>query len=49
MSENIIDTEIEKVSAEDPLNMLRTTSNVTTFVSEIPNIVNEENITVATW
>ena len=47
MSENIIDTEI--IDAEDPLNMLRTTSNVTTFVSEIPNIVNEENITVATW
>ena len=35
--------ETEFISVEDPLNMHRTTSNETTLVSEIPNIINDEN------
>ena len=35
--------ETEFISVEDRLNMHRTTSNETTLVSEIPNIINDEN------
>ena len=34
-------------SVEDPLNMHRTASNKTNLVSEIPNIINEENVIAA--
>ena len=40
-------SETEFASVEDPLNMYRTTSNGTTLVSEIPNTINEENVTIA--
>ena len=39
--------ETEFASVEDPLNMYRTASDETTLVSEIPNIINEENVTIA--
>ena len=42
MAENINDrSKAEFASVEDPLNMHRTASNETTFVSEIPNIIND--------
>ena len=42
MAENINDrSKTEFASVEDPLNMHRTASNKTTFVSEIPNIIND--------
>ena len=34
-------------SVEDPLNMYSATSNEITLVSEIPNIINEENVVIA--
>ena len=37
----------EYASVEDPLNMHRTASNETNLVSEIPNIINEENVIAA--
>ena len=40
-------SETEFASVEDPLNMYRTASNGTTLVSEIPNTINEENVTIA--
>ena len=40
-------SEAEYVSVEDPLNMHRTATNETTLISEIPNIINEENIIIA--
>ena len=46
-SENRNDTKTECASVEDPLNMHRTASNETTLVSEIPNIINEENVLIA--
>ena len=33
-------------SVEDPLNMHRTISNKTTLVSEIQNIINDENVII---
>ena len=36
-------SETEFASIEDPLNMYRTASNQTTLMSEIPNMINEEN------
>ena len=47
VSENRNDTETEYASVEDPLNMCRTASNETTLVSEIPSIINEENVVIA--
>ena len=46
-SENRNDTETECNSVEDALNMHRTASNETTLVSEIPYIINEENVLIA--
>ena len=40
-------SETEFASVEDPLNMYRTASDETTLVSEIPNIINEKNVTIA--
>ena len=39
-------SETEFASVEDLLNMYRTTSNETTLVSEISNIINEENVII---
>ena len=47
MSENMNDNKIGYASVEDPLNIHRSTSNDTTLVSEIPNIINEENVITA--
>ena len=47
MIKNRNGTETEYVSVEDPLNMRRTASNDTNLVSEIPNIINEENVIIA--
>ena len=44
---NVNKTETEYVSVEDPLNIHRTTSNETSLVSDIPNIVKDENIIIA--
>ena len=46
MSENMNDTEIEYVSVKDPVNIHRSASNDTTLVSEVPNMVNEENVII---
>ena len=40
-------SETEFASFEDPLNMYRIASNETTLVSEIPNMINEENVIIA--
>ena len=40
-------SEIEFTLVEDPLNMHRTSSNETTLVSQIPNIINKENVIIA--
>ena len=49
MTENVnyIRSETEFASVEDPLNMYRTAPNETTLASEIPNIINEENVIIA--
>ena len=48
ITENINDrTETEFASVEDPLNMHRTASNETTLVSEILNIISDENVIIA--
>ena len=49
MTKNVNDTRsrTEFASFEDPLNMHRTASNETTFVSEIPNIIDEKNVIIA--
>ena len=48
MTENINDRcETVFYSVEDLLNMLITASNETTLVSEIPNIIHEENVIIA--
>ena len=39
--------EAEYASVEDPLNMHRTATNETTLISDIPNIINEENVIIA--
>ena len=46
---DISDIEIKReyASVQDPLNMHRTVSNETILVSEIPNIINEENLIFA--
>ena len=41
-------SETEFASVEDPLNMCKTASKETILVSEIPNIINEENVIIAT-
>ena len=47
MTENINDrSESKFASVEDPLNMYRTASNEITLVSEIPNIINDENVII---
>ena len=43
----IISNETEYGSVEDPLSMHRTGSNETALVSEIPSIVNDENVIIA--
>ena len=49
-TENINDrSETEFALVEDPLNMQRTVSNKTTLVSDIPNIINDENVIIAPW
>ena len=40
-------SEAEYASVEDPLNMHRTATNEITLISEIPNIINEENVIIA--
>ena len=40
-------SETEFASVEDTLNMHRTASNETTLVSDIPNIINEEDVIIA--
>ena len=48
MTENINDrSETEFALLEDHLNMQRTASNETSVVSEIPNMINEENVVIA--
>ena len=49
MTKNVNDTRsrTEFASFEDPLNMHRTASNEATFVSEIPNIIDEKNVIIA--
>ena len=48
MTENIIDrSKTDFASVEDPLKMHRTASNEATLVSEIPNIINEENVIIS--
>ena len=47
ITENINDRNVTVGSVEDPLNMHRTASNETILISEIPNIINEENVTIA--
>ena len=48
MTENINDrSKTEFASDEDPLKMHRTASNEITLVSEIPNIINNKNNTIA--
>ena len=39
-------SEVEYVSAEDPLNMHRNATNETTLISEIANIINEKNVII---
>ena len=47
-TKNINDrSETEFASVEDPLNMHRIASNETTLVSDIPNIINDENVIIA--
>ena len=45
--ENVNESETEYASVEDPLNIQRTASNETTLVSDIPNIVSNQNIITA--
>ena len=40
-------SETEFASVEDPLNIHRTASYETTLVSEIPNIINDKNVIIA--
>ena len=48
VTENINDrSETESASVENPLNTHRTASNETTLVSEISNIINDENVITA--
>ena len=43
----IISNENEYGSVDDPLSMHRAGSNETTLVSEIPDIINDENVIIA--
>ena len=45
--ENVNESETEYASVEDPPNIHSTASNETTLASDIPNIVNNENIIIA--
>ena len=49
MRENInhIESRTEYASVEGPLNMHRTSSNKTTLISEIPNVINNQNVIIA--
>ena len=47
MSESRNVAETEHVSVEVPLNMYRTASNETDLISKTPNVINEENFTIA--
>ena len=40
-------SEAEYASVKDPLNMNRTATNETNLISDIPNIINEENVIIA--
>ena len=44
--ENVNESEKEYASVEDPLDMHRTASNETTLISNIPNIVSNQNIII---
>ena len=44
---NHIESRTEYASVEGPLNMHRTASNKTTLISEIPNVINEQNVIIA--
>ena len=44
VKENVNESKTEYASVEDPLNIHRTVSNETTLVSDIPNIVSNQNI-----
>ena len=47
MTKNINDrSETEFASVEDPLNLYRNASNEANLVSEIPNIINDENVII---
>ena len=39
-------SEAEYASVKDPLNMNRTATNETNLISDIPNIINEENVII---
>ena len=43
----VMSNETEYGSVEDPLSMYRTGSNETALVSEIPSIINDENVIIA--
>ena len=47
MSESLNNTKKEYASVEDLLDMHRITSNETALISQIPNIINEENVIIA--
>ena len=47
-TKSINNTETELASMEDPPSMYKTASNETSLISEIPNIINEENVINAT-
>ena len=47
MSENRRDNETENASVEDPLSMQGAPSNEITLISEIPNMINDENVIIA--
>ena len=46
-SESINNTGTKYASVEDPQSMHRTASNEVPLISEIPNIINEENVIIS--
>ena len=44
-----VSNETEYSSVKDPLSMRRTGSNETALISEIPHIINDENVVIAPW
>ena len=47
LGENMNDAEIDYASVENPLNIHRFPLNEATLISEIPNLINEENVIIA--